>query len=134
MSKPIYIEKEVTVKLTGIKAVEYLIDKHDWNIYGSDYDRLSVIAYRQSLDEAGNIHAVYSWETIFTLPLRIENNDILRVLLGKDWVSQVWYESDEWSTVNEFGDNIILNAYLCDEAFRNWFDINIQDYEMTNNH
>jgi len=127
------ITKEVNVKLTGLSAVKYLIDKHDWNIYGSDYDRLSLIAYRQFEDSEGNLTADYSWETVFTVHLRIENSRLIRSLVGEDWKNQVWYEVDEWSTLDDNGDNIILNAYLCNEQFRNWFDLNIQDYERTSN-
>jgi len=133
MGSDLNITKKVTVELTGLNAVKYLIDKHDWNIYGSDYDRLSVIAYRQFENSEGYLTADYSWETVFTVHLRMENDELLRTLLGKNWASEVWYESDEWETIDEYGDNIILNAYLCNEAFRNWFDSVIQDYERKSN-
>jgi hypothetical protein len=126
-----------SVTIRGEDAVAYLIDKYDWNIYGADYDRLNVIAYRYSIDrETGGTVNTYLWDNTFSVRMSMENYALIKALLreslnGSEWYEQSWYEFDSWGYKTLDGShNIILEAYRLSEAFRIWFDTMIIDYEM----
>jgi hypothetical protein len=126
------------VTITGEDAVTYLIDKYSWNIYGADYDRLNVIAYRQLLEkETGAVQSDYRWESVFSIRMCIENFALIQALLrdetyvNGDWYKHSWYEYDSWGHETQDGThNIILDAYRLNAPFRAWFDNNIVDYVM----
>ena len=114
---------EVSITLTGLDAVKHIASKYDWNVYGFDYNYVSLCAYRQHVVN-GDIQCDTSEWLTYNCPLSINNEEVPILLEDKDWSSKVWLEHDSW--VGE-GD-VIANLYMKSQKFAKWFDACIVDY------
>jgi hypothetical protein len=127
----------ITQTLDGDEAVNYLISKYDWNIYVPDYNRISVIAYRQARDETdgGNLYCDYASGVSIAFDMNLTNFDIVATLLsndenGKEWTNHTWIEYDDWTGTYANEESIILDAYKTNHKFREWFEQTIVDYPL----
>lgn len=116
---------EATIKGQNVK---YLTDRYDWNIYCGDYGKLSVSAYRQMRDEAGDIVCDTSHFVTYVIDMSLANSEVIAKLLeSPDWADIGWIDHDDWVTTAR-----ILWLYENHKDFADWFDKTITDYELRN--
>ena len=122
----------VNKQLVGVEAIQYLASKYDWNVYVPDYNRMNIIAYRQTRDSAGNLTYNCAQEYMFTQELTIEWDGFISVALKnkpedeKAWFEDGWVEYDSWEGDPEW----VLKLYAESTPFAQWFEDNIVDYEI----
>jgi len=117
----------ISKQLIGSDAIEYLASKYDWNVYCPDYNRMNIIAYRQTRDSAGNLTYDSTHEHIFKQEMSMDWDGFISTALNDDsWSEKGWYEYDSWE-----GDTFwIVKLCRTSSAFLQWFEENIVDYEI----
>ena len=114
---------EVSINLTGLDAVKYIASKYDWNVYGFDYNYVSLCAYRQHIVDGHKQCDTSEWLT-YNSALSINNEEVPILLQKENWSSEVWHEYDAW--VGE--DEVIVKLYVASQKFAKWFDAVVVDY------